>query len=500
MQLVDIDSISPSTYNPREADAERLKYIEYSLRKLGFLLPLYVCEKTGEILSGHQRHYVSKQMGLKRVPVQFVKPMSLERRKAYNIAFNRGTNDLHRNETSKSVKEKISNYDLNKLIESTPDVTDYYPCLHTIKVNGKELAKVNIKNNNKYSKNLARTISQVAGYMPVVITKDLKVVNGIGRLFHQLEKGINEIECVVVPDEKATLAYVMLNLVSMEFNLHKKYEDDLRYNSFRRAMTTRAGGLGKGFIVGAFGNKRAKDFKELKGKHLQAWIAKYGTNVVDFGAGRFSDTRILRAAGLNVYPFEPFMCKEHTNEVDRVKSVENTRKFLKAVASGKEFSSIFVSSVFNSVPFFEDRLHITTICAALCSKHTLFTVWALNEKASTCKAITADYISGVNANSNQFKLDYEENVILGSFQDKPKVQKFHTKKELVDLLKNNFNDINIVRYGDNYLVEARQGKVNVERLRLALEFEFNLPYPDGQRMNLVEEAKAAFSKRLGVAL
>ena len=42
--------------------------------------------------------------------------------------------------------------------------------------------------------------------------------------------------------------------------------------------------------------------------------------------------------------------------------------------------------------------------------------------------------------------------------------------------------------------------VDVARLRAAIEFEFNLPYPDGTRMGLVAEAKAAYSKRLGVEL
>ncbi len=37
-------------------------------------------------------------------------------------------------------------------------------------------------------------------------------------------------------------------------------------------------------------------------------------------------------------------------------------------------------------------------------------------------------------------------------------------------------------------------------LRAALTFEFDLPYPDGDRMGLVDEAIAAFEKRLGVSL
>ena len=38
------------------------------------------------------------------------------------------------------------------------------------------------------------------------------------------------------------------------------------------------------------------------------------------------------------------------------------------------------------------------------------------------------------------------------------------------------------------------------KLRAAVEFEFNLPYPDGTRMGLAKEAIAAFEKRMGISL
>lgn len=38
--------------------------------------------------------------------------------------------------------------------------------------------------------------------------------------------------------------------------------------------------------------------------------------------------------------------------------------------------------------------------------------------------------------------------------------------------------------------------VDHAKLRAAIEFEFNLPYPDGTRMNLVQCAMDAFSQRL----
>jgi len=51
-------------------------------------------------------------------------------------------------------------------------------------------------------------------------------------------------------------------------------------------------------------------------------------------------------------------------------------------------------------------------------------------------------------------------------------------------------------------VSMRSGPLPVDmaRLREAIDFEFDLPYPDGSRMGLAAEARAAFSKRLGVKL
>ena len=39
--LESIDAIKPSTYNPRSAVPERLDLIELSLRKLGFIAPIF---------------------------------------------------------------------------------------------------------------------------------------------------------------------------------------------------------------------------------------------------------------------------------------------------------------------------------------------------------------------------------------------------------------------------------------------------------------------------
>lgn len=43
-------------------------------------------------------------------------------------------------------------------------------------------------------------------------------------------------------------------------------------------------------------------------------------------------------------------------------------------------------------------------------------------------------------------------------------------------------------------------EINPDSLREALEFEFNLPHPNGKRLGLAEKAKKSFSEKLGMKL
>ena len=49
VKLVPIGDVRASEYNPRRNDEKRLALTEMSLRKLGFLLPIYA-DKDGEII------------------------------------------------------------------------------------------------------------------------------------------------------------------------------------------------------------------------------------------------------------------------------------------------------------------------------------------------------------------------------------------------------------------------------------------------------------------
>jgi hypothetical protein len=132
VKLVPISEVTPSTYNPRQADPRRLDILELSLRKLGWLLPIFA-DRNGEILSGHQRHHVAQRIGLTHVPVVFTEAMDLATRKAINVAFNRGTNDLSAAATPRSITDALGRIDLPALAAAVPDrdpaAPDFARCL-----------------------------------------------------------------------------------------------------------------------------------------------------------------------------------------------------------------------------------------------------------------------------------------------------------------------------------------------------------------------------------
>ena len=501
MKLVPINEINPSAYNPRKADPKRLEILSLSLRKLGWLLPIYV-DKNGEILSGHQRHHVAKQLGLTHVPVAFTKPFDLKTRKAINIVFNRGTNDLKRQDTPDNITEALSRIDLEQLAKTVPDKdlssSKLARCLNAQNVPLEILLEANRGRWVTYTRNLAKTLKRRGIEMPIIATRDGKVVNGIGRLQVAAENKYKTIPVVWITQQEAALSDAMLNLLSMDFDIHSRYKDLLRYNSFRRARRTREL-LGRGFVFHVGGAKSRWDV--TKRANQNKWKQIHGKSILDFGAGHLTETKILRSIGCDVTPFEPYRLGADSN-INKEESILLARKFLKAVADGKQWSSIFISSVLNSVPFESDRRHIACICAALCSDNTkLFAVASSIKQTDWKNTLGADFISETNAGNIAFKLDYEPGIKIGEISDTPKVQKYHTQREFYYLFKEFFARVKVTEAVNNVQAVCTQIKdVNPDLLRQAIEYEFNLPYPDGSTMGLVDEALESFNKRLNLSL
>lgn len=509
IKLVPIDAVQASEYNPRRNDEKRLALTELSLRKLGFLLPIYA-DESGEILSGHQRHLVASRMGFEHIPVEYVSGKTLGERRAVNVLFNRATNDLQKQDTCAIIKRRLYEMDIEAMTGELPDIEPNtpasFPCVHALRrMDVVKLAKLNHRSFDTHIKQLAKSLERrIGSAMPVVIGEAGNVINGIGRLQVAAEVGRKVIACVTVSKAQEAFASSMLNLLSMDFDMESTYADDLRFNSFMRERNTREtdtegnAALGDGFFKGIFPNNRGRDFCKLEGAALEKWRSYYGSSVVDFGAGKLNNTRTLRKAGIHVSAFEPYFVTVG-EKIHKEKSLEIAARFLDEVEAGTQYSSVFISSVFNSVPFMADRKQIAVIAAALCAPGGTVVCWCQSNKAPQFVNTKKKFIGAEKTLT--FDLDYEPNTILGDIGNHPKVQKGHTEAEMREIFAPCFGKVKRLDLISKFwYMEATEPKVDPAALAAALDFEFELPYPDGTRMGLSGRAREAFEHRLGIRL
>lgn len=502
IKLEKVDSIVGATYNPRRSDRERLELVALSLRKLGWLLPVYAsrCEVGGEIISGHQRSSMAKEAGFEMVPVQWLPPMDLAKRKGLNIAFNRGTCDMEATTRTGAMRRELLESDImdraSRILDV--DISDEraaYPCMFPQLEDIKPLLAANAGRWSHHAKLMAKRLRACGASMPIIVGPDNVVVNGIGRLEDAAESRKKTVSVIRLDAERAEFARRMLNLLSMDFDIENRYADLLRYNSFRRARGFRTV-LGTVFTFFAFGKRTSKTVDIKNKSDVAQWVSVYGKSLLDFGAGHFNEVKMLRLIGVDADGFEPFMLTPETEIIDPGLARKTTRDFLAKVAAGKTWSSITLATVLNSVPFASDRRHIVRICAALCDvKTTLFSGCSADDHPRW-KDMTKEYLNGTNDATSKFILDYEPGVTIGDVVDSPKAQKYHTKKEVQALFGEFFQNVAISSGMSLYMARCTNARrISWDDLVDSLRFEFDLAYPDGSRMGLADEAITAFRAR-----
>ncbi|MBF86320.1 MAG: hypothetical protein CL489_17840 [Acidobacteria bacterium] len=515
--LFDVDGLTKATYNPRKTDSHRYSLVKISLQKLGWVLPMYITDD-GEILSGHQRLDAARELGAKKVPCVVLPDLDLDRRRGVNIVFNRATNDMHKNDSGESLSDLLPMSVVKEAISGLPDITPdtdaWYPCMNVKPVDTRELMGKNITTFLSHAIRQAESLYHWAKTsIPVVVTAKGKVVNGIGRLQHSSEAGIPDVQVVTVPAKKAELARIMLNHLSMDFDLEDKYADILRYNSFRRAsnrqeflMPTMCCDLITATSKTGKTQRMASTFHPKDPKHVKAWKRWYGETVLDFGAGLLDKSLVMRdTMGVDCVAFEPYYTggKDSGFDIDGARYI--TDVFLERVADGTEFDSIFLASVLNSVPFQTDREHVVRIVSALSGPDTVLYAGAISRSSDRYYAAMGmkDNVSNHETQfDSSFAAGYEEGVVVSDLMKHPKVQKYFSEDDWKALWLLGYSDVHTYFFRPNQLVQAvGRDPLPIDPVKLveAIKFEFDLPFPD-DTLNRVDQALDAFSRRLEMAL
>ena len=91
VKKVNIEELNEASYNPRvslkagDPDYEKIKY---SLEEFGYIEPIIWNRRTGNVVGGHQRLSVLRDMGVKEVDVVEV-DLALKREKQLNVTLNK---------------------------------------------------------------------------------------------------------------------------------------------------------------------------------------------------------------------------------------------------------------------------------------------------------------------------------------------------------------------------------------------------------------------------
>ena len=119
----------------------------------------------------------------------------------------------------------------------------------------------------RHAANVGRMLARLGVHLPIVVTPDGSVINGVGRLEAAARKGPERDLRGHAGHWPGELARAMLNLLSMDFRFSGDSADFLRYGAFRRDWLRRTF-LGRAFVLPVYRHKRLSDVRldEVHGK------------------------------------------------------------------------------------------------------------------------------------------------------------------------------------------------------------------------------------------
>lgn len=499
VQSVPIDELYADAANPRKPDDMRLRLLQLSIAKLGYMMPIFATRE-GMILSGHQRLFVSKQLGLKTIPVEYV-DLTKKQVRGVNVLFNRCTNDFSAFDTGSGSKARLNLTELLEEAEQLDDFLEVYSSeedYYAYDVEEVLVKDITVHEAVKYDKKaiiIANSLQRMGIEIPVVLTEKGRIVNGIYRVLSAKELGVETWPVVTIPDEQADLTNHFLNYLSMDFSIDEEYKDLMRFSAFRRPQNNR-GAVPKAYRFFANGYRTLPDKDSYSTSYWRTFRDLHGSKVIDFGAGLGKVAPFLRTKGIDCIDFEPYRIDESVSKGKPSPELSKSRnkEFLNQLRDFGTVDSIFLASVMNSIPFPRDRMVVLACVHAMCGFGTVV--------YGTCRDISDfNYEYGGIRNANYFVFDTEPSVRIGDVMHNPKIQKFHTQEEARNMFQTFWEKIEFFPGGNIFYFRLSSPKrVNPNILGQAIDLEYDMPYQDGTTMGLAPLAREIYAERLGIKI
>lgn len=435
----DITHLRGAEYNPRHIDDEDLKRLAESIRTLGLVKPLIV---RGDVLvAGHQRTKALHLLGVTHVTV-YVLPFKTT---VYDeIRFNQ----LHNGTDMDSGDEECR-------------ITGLAGLSGFVQVGADQITG-NLRGRMAYvRKNIADLILKYGSWGGCVATESGEVIHCAQYALAALATRHN-LTVYVVPDGKKDAYQGFLNRKYGHFDYgHLKRTTYIQ--TYAQQMRLRNG------------KRRSTLYEKLVIPSIRK--AQRG---IDFGAGQGDYAKMLRNLGYDLHDVELFRRHGGNNTLDLGAIHGMIDKMILDLKTHGPYDYVVCDSVLNSVDTLEAEKSVLAMVKGLCRPGgTVFISGRSPEEFQYALRAT-------KAGSSQSRLAFiDDNGFSAQYRKGHWFyQKFHTREEVEGLCRTLGMTIRAANFPGNtwYLMARNDSAFDEAGLRKAVEYEFELPLPNGQKI------------------
>lgn len=437
-----VEELRPAEYNPRRITSQEFDALCGSIRRLGFVLPIIVNGSNHVIVAGHQRLRAAKAIGLSKVPVILVRNLCV----ADEIKFNQLHNGVQHD--SDGTVEARGNGFCEIPAEAFGDLISTPTYL-------KETCGILLRYGNALS-------CVVAGGRVVFGSDYVAACQLLGMTVN-----------TYLSDHSTQEVREALNQHYGEFSYQHLARD------------TYVQGLAQLTRLGRGRQRRSSLYENF----VLPWLKEHPSAcVLDFGAGRCEYAQML-SGRYDITPLEFYPNNGRKILVGKAQTMID--RFLQRLAGGA-FDAVVLDSVLNSVDSAEAEQFVLQCCnAVLRDGGTLFVsgrpLDAAEEKTRMTKdrAIEKRFVEFLDAEC------FTANFRKGHWY----YQHYHSPDMVRAMLRTSgfsCEEISWRRFGDSWQCECvKKGELPKDVVKEAVEYEFNLPLPNGGSFKRAQDVMQA---------
>lgn len=437
IEYIKLKDIKPAQYNPREISDTQFEKLKESIKELGFLIPILVNRQNKVIIAGHQRTKAGLAIGVESAPVFFVDNITV----ADEIKFNQIHNGVDVKEiTYPKILKEITEYGFQQIDTNDIEIGRTQSATYT-----KEICKLILKYGN--------VLCAVACDGHIILH----------------ENYINACKALNI---KANIYY----LQDDKLETAKKYfaEDYGKYSYKHLKKDTYVQGLAQMHRLSE--DKSKAQFKSaLYETVVIPFIAKNDIkSVFDFGCGKGAYINALSkkmdATGLEFY-------NNNGSAINISMGNQMINKLIDRISRDGLFELVVCDSVLNSVDSVEAENAVMACLSLFSKKYIAFSGRAIDFVTNQASIKT-------DKSSVQYVRYYDDDKFTADYRKgKWFYQHFHNREDIVKLCERFKLKIIELKYKPSSsswqcLCEKIEDLPTEEYIK-AIDFEFNLPLPNG---------------------